>query len=82
MEDGPLKPDAAPVRKALGLLGVASAWMVGDTPDDIVAARGAGVVPIGFIPPGGESADTTESLERAGAARVLDSWNTLPEMLP
>ena len=34
MEDAPLKPDPAPVRLALERLGVATAWMLGDTPDD------------------------------------------------
>src|SRR6185369_10857630 len=47
MEDGPLKPDPAPVRAALRGLGVAHAWLVGDTPDDVRAARAAGVLPLG-----------------------------------
>jgi len=47
MEDGPAKPDPTPVRIALEALGVERAWMVGDTVDDLRAARRAGVVPIG-----------------------------------
>lgn len=47
MEDAPAKPDPAPVRLALSRLGVRLAWMVGDTPDDIRAARGAAVLPLG-----------------------------------
>ncbi len=42
MEDATPKPDPAPVRLALERLGVATAWMLGDTPDDLAAARGAG----------------------------------------
>lgn len=49
-EDAPLKPDPAPVRLALERLGVEAAWMLGDTTDDHVAARGAGVVPIAVGP--------------------------------
>lgn len=73
MEDAPLKPDPAPVRRALEALGVRSAWMVGDTPDDVRAARGAGVVPLGF---GGRG------LVEAGAARVLASLEELERYLP
>jgi len=48
MEDAPAKPDPAPVRCALDRLGVHRAWMVGDTVDDLRAARAAGVVSVGF----------------------------------
>ena len=66
MEDAPAKPDPAPVRLALDRLGVDHAWMVGDTPDDILAARGAGVLPVGVGEPG--------TLDDAGA------WRTLPRV--
>ena len=79
-EDAPPKPDPAPVRLALETLGVSRAWLVGDTPDDIVAARGAGVVPIGVIAPGDDPARARETLR--GAARVLDQTTDLEEMLP
>ena len=79
MEDGPAKPDPAPVRAALASLGVRRAWMVGDTPDDVRAARAAGVVPLGICAPG----DTDPApLSAAGAARVLPSLDTLLELLP
>ena len=42
MEDAPPKPDPQPVRLALARLGVERAWLVGDTPDDMRAARAAG----------------------------------------
>jgi len=79
MEDGPAKPDPAPVRAALALLGVARAWMVGDTPDDIRAARAAGVVPLGIRAPGDPD---PAPLSAAGAARVLPSIASLLELLP
>ncbi len=46
--DGPLKPDPAPIHRVLAELGVApnEAWMIGDGPQDIAAARAAGTVAI------------------------------------
>ncbi|NOZ94274.1 MAG: aminotransferase class I/II-fold pyridoxal phosphate-dependent enzyme [Acidobacteria bacterium] len=83
MEDAPSKPDPAPVRLALERLGVARGWMVGDTPDDVRAARAAGVVPLGVVPPGREDpASWAATLLSAGAARVLPTIATLLEVLP
>lgn len=73
-EDGPLKPDPAPVRIALEQLEARTAWMLGDTPDDVRAAVGAGVVPVGVVPPGqteDQAAGVWSALEGAGAARVV-----------
>lgn len=80
-EDAPLKPDSGPVRRALAGLGVERAWMAGDTPDDIVAARGAGVVPIGVVPPGADPAACERALLTAGAARVLFDPTDLEDLL-
>ncbi len=80
-EDAPLKPDPAPVRLALARLGVGSAWLVGDAPDDLRAARAAGVLPLGFLPPGA-AADATGWLHQAGAARVFTALDQLKELLP
>ncbi|MCB9729807.1 MAG: TIGR01548 family HAD-type hydrolase [Deltaproteobacteria bacterium] len=82
MEDGPAKPDPTVVRAALSQLGVRSAWMVGDTPDDIRSARAAGVVPIGVIAPGEDAGLVEASLYATGAARVLTGLAALEEMLP
>lgn len=82
MEDAPAKPDPEPVRLALSRLGVSSAWMVGDTPDDALAARGAGVVPLGILPPDPTDAVGAEALRRAGCVRVLDSLSDLRSLLP
>ncbi|MBM4372687.1 MAG: HAD-IA family hydrolase, partial [Deltaproteobacteria bacterium] len=81
MEDAPLKPDPAPVRLALERLGLSRAWLLGDTPDDLVAARGAGVLPLGLPAPGAGEA-TRQALRTAGAAVVLESIAQLTEVLP
>ncbi len=79
-EDAPLKPDPAPVELALRLLGVTSAWMLGDTTDDIAAARSARVVPIGVVAPGDDPRRARESLRNA--ARILDNATDLEGLLP
>ncbi len=82
MEDAPRKPDPAPVRLALARLGVQRAWMVGNTPDDIRAASGASVVPLGVVAPGDDLAATSTALTDAGAASVIAHVADLEELLP
>jgi len=74
-EDAPSKPDPAPVALALDRLGVSRAWMIGDTPDDLEAARAAGVIPIAVGVPG------VDRSALAGAARLMDSVNQIEEVL-
>ena len=82
MEDGPLKPDPAPVRAATSRLGVGRACMIGDTPDDIRAAARAGTVPIGVVAPGPDPGASAVALREAGAATVLAAIDDLMELLP
>ena len=70
------------MRRALDQLGVRRAWLLGDTPDDIYAARAGGVLPIGVVAPGDDPEATRSSLLGAGAAVVLDNVNQLLEVLP
>lgn len=79
-EDAPGKPDPAPLRAAMDRLGVARVWMVGDTVDDITAARAAGALPIGIAPENDPAA--REPLFAAGAAACLENVNELREILP
>lgn len=82
MEDAPLKPDPAPVRLALARLGVKAAWMFGDTPDDVRAARAAGVLPLGVCAPQDPFDRAQRALTAAGAARVLRAPLAFVELLP
>ena len=68
------------MRLALERLGTSKAWMLGDTPDDIAAARGAGVVPIGVVAPGDDPGRARHSLRHA--ARILDTPADLEGLLP
>ena len=81
MEDAPSKPDPAPVRLAMEQLGVRRAWMVGDTPDDLRAARAAGALPVGVPAPGDDAGTARAVLLGAGAAFVLDTPDDLEEVL-
>ena len=73
MEDAPIKPSPEPVKMALELLGVSRAWMLGDTADDIQAARQASVLPIGIqcMP------DKTDHLRMVGASEVWSDWTQI-----
>jgi HAD superfamily hydrolase (TIGR01548 family) len=82
MEDAARKPDPAPVRLALERLGVRHAWMVGNSPDDMRAAAGADVVPLGIVAPGDDLTRAAAALADAGAACVLDHVADLEELLP
>ena len=82
MEDAPLKPNPAPVQLALTRLGVQDAWMIGDTPDDVRAARGAAVVPIGVVAPGADGLTLPAALAAAGAARILRNLADLEALWP
>lgn len=68
-EDAPAKPSPAPVELALAGLGVTRAWMLGDTRDDIVAARQAGVIPLAVVAAGHTRSGFRPDLSMA--ARVL-----------
>ena len=80
MEDAPAKPSPEPVTVAMNTLGVERAWMIGDTPDDAVAARNAGVLPIGVVAPGVSKSIKTTLLS-SGAAVVLEQWDQIQERL-
>lgn len=78
-EDAAPKPAPDAVRVALEALGASTAWMLGDTPDDVEAARAAGVAPFGVVPPTDpETSDAVAAGLRArGVADVLTttaSW--------
>ena len=82
LEDGPGKPDPAPVNLALKKLGARRAWLVGDTVNDAAAARAAGVLPLGIVPPGEDDPGYPDLLLTAGCGRVLSRLEQLEEMLP
>ena len=71
-EDGPCKPDPCGVRYALQQLGRQRAWMLGDNPSDVTAARGGQAVPFAVNPSGAGAGQHAERLRSAGALRLVD----------
>lgn len=80
-EDGPGKPDPAPVRLALQRLQVGGGWMLGDNPSDVLAARGAGVVPFAIRPRGIGAEVHAERLRAAGATLLVTDVEELAVLL-
>jgi len=81
MDDGPLKPSPFPVQSAMAQLGAASAWMVGDTPDDIRSAVAAGASGVGVIAPSDDPSTARRALQEAGAGLVLATVRELRGVL-
>lgn len=82
VEDAAPKPDPAPVRLAMRRLGAATAWMVGDNPSDVLAARGAGVLALAIAPRGLGAANHAAALREAGAARLVPDLDAVTLLLP
>ena len=88
-QEGRPKPDPFPLQRALAILDAAGrrvlpeeAVYIGDTVDDMVAARAAGLWAVGIVPPYTSDPDThTALLRQRGAHIVLDSPDRLPALL-
>jgi len=55
---------------------------LGDTPDDMQAARAARVLPIGITAPGESTQAIRAALSAAGAARVFKTVQEFQEVVP
>lgn len=71
------KPNPQPLLHAQTLIGARAAAYVGDAQTDMVAARAAGVVPLGV----GWGWDEPQKLQSAGAAMVLQDFGELAAAL-
>jgi HAD superfamily phosphatase len=77
------KPDPFGILTALGRLGLSEGYYAGDTGDDILAAQGAGLVPIGVVQMGSEREREARKarLLEAGAVCVINDINEIKEAL-
>ena len=82
------KPDPFPLLHALGILQAAGhhirpehAVYIGDTVDDMIAARAAGMWAIGIVPPYLDRVEQSALLSERGAHLVLDSLDRMPAVL-
>lgn len=85
MEDYPSeksKPHPYPIKIALERAGRNNGIYVGDSIDDIVAAKRAGIRPVGCVPPGIYSANLIRLLIQNGAEKVLSKVDDIKNILP
>lgn len=83
-----MKPDPFPLNHTLTMLGAVGrnvtpneAAYVGDSVDDMTAARAAEMWALGVVPPYLDTPAHTKVLNEAGAHTVLDSPNELPDLM-
>ncbi|MFH1437556.1 MAG: histidinol-phosphate transaminase [Pseudomonadota bacterium] len=84
MEDTPSgkgKPDPLGITMAMEKLGVKRAVYVGDTIDDVKAAKAAGIAAMGVAGASGAPEEQKKLLEREGARWVVGSANEILEVL-
>lgn len=84
-QDGRGKPDPYPLQRALSMLAAAGRSIdprqtvyVGDSVDDMRAARSAGMWALGVVPPGLDESEHTSVLREAGAHSVTTSTSNIP----
>lgn len=75
------KPHPLGIEMAMARLPGKKTFYVGDTVDDIMAAKRANVIPIGIIPPGCPDVDLGRLLFDSGARYVLGDINNLNKVL-
>ncbi len=77
LEDAPRKPNPDPVELLASQMGVERGWLVGDTPDDVLAARRASALPLGIVSPSDEEDAMEPALREAGCAGILNDLEEL-----
>ncbi|MFC1730514.1 histidinol-phosphate transaminase [candidate division KSB1 bacterium] len=82
--EGKEKPDPYGLILALKKMkvpGSCSVYYLGDSVDDMIAAKKAGITPIGVVPPGVPDNMLRSLLEKKGAKFVLDDINNIMEAI-
>ena len=85
MEDYPqdkAKPDPYSIRLALEKIGGESAAYVGDSVDDIKAAKNAGITSIGVLPGIADSSALKDAFRNFGAKTIVERVNQVLEVFP
>lgn len=87
-QDGRGKPDPYPMQRALGILDAVNVRLtpqacayVGDSAEDMMAARAAGMWAIGFVPPYVEREKHEALLYDRGAHHVIHDLDRLPDVI-
>ena len=79
--EGKQKPNPSGILEAMKALNVENAVYIGDTVDDIMAAKNAEIEGIGVYPPGFKSEELKKLMIENGAKVVLDNVNQIIEEL-
>ena len=79
--EGHQKPDPKGANIIISNVQADRIYYMGDTVDDVNAAKAAGVIPIGCLPPQDKSETLRERLKAEGAYTVLNSTKELKEFL-
>jgi len=79
--EGKSKPNPYGILEAMKALNVENAVYIGDTVDDIMAAKNAEIEGIGVYPPGFKSEELKKLMIENGAKVVLDNVNQIIEVL-
>ncbi len=74
------KPDPSGINMAMEQLGNKNAIYIGDAADDMRAAKNAGIIGIGCIPPG-NNGSVRKVLERVGAKIVLEKVDEIKDVI-
>lgn len=81
LPSGRQKPHPDGILTAMARLGAEDAFYLGDCVDDMRAAVGAGVKPVGVIAPGVDPVSSEIRLREAGARWIIDSVNRVEEVM-
>ena len=79
--EGKQKPNPFGILEAMKALNVENAVYIGDTVDDIMAAKNAEIDGIGVYPPGFKSEELKKLMIENGAKVVLDNVNQIKEVM-
>ena len=72
IKEGLHKPDPFGINYIKSIVNPAKTYYLGDTPDDMIAAREAGIKGIGVLPPQDKSSMLKEKLLEEGASKILE----------
>jgi HAD superfamily hydrolase (TIGR01548 family) len=81
LSEGKHKPEPDGLLKILEIVSPKNAFYLGDTHDDMISAKKAGIKAIGVLPPQDKSPELKEKLIKHGAEQVLQETEDIVKLL-
>jgi len=81
LSDGRHKPEPDGIFKIIDIVSPDNAYYLGDTPDDMISAKKAGIKAIGVLPPQDKSPELREKMLKAGASEILEIVEDITKLL-